>query len=165
MNLNLDRLYQIINECSTQVRIGDVVKQETVGPLSVTTVDAMPAESDLVDGLKVIDLVLLKVGVEPDCAAKHKEELVKLIEPLRTILEPGPSYITIGGYIGDQGTAFQLMAIGEVLGLWTVITPRLFGINEEPQLTQAAGQGLIMISGYRRAGEDDITQTEREAGD
>jgi hypothetical protein len=120
MRIDLNRLYAIINECTTQVRIGDVVNEKNVGPLHVTTIDAMPSEADLVDGLVIIDLVLLKVAVHPAKAEAHKAELISLIEPLRAGLEPGPSYIAIGASIGDQGTAFQLMALGEVLGLWKV---------------------------------------------
>jgi hypothetical protein len=164
MSIDLNHLYAILHQCTTQVRIGEVLKEQDVGPLHVTTVDAMPSEADLVDGLVIIDLVLLKVAVHPAKAEAHKAEFISLIEPLRAELEPGPSYIAIGALIGDQGTAFQLMALGEVLGLWKVITPRTLGMKDEAIIQQAAGNGYIMISGYRRPAEDEITQTEREAG-
>ena len=53
----------------------------------------------------------------------------------------------IGGYIGDQGAAFQLMALGQVLGLWEVITPSSLGLTGE-RASMAAGAGYLMISGY-----------------
>jgi hypothetical protein len=145
-----ERLYEILNQCTVQVRVGDVVKHEKVGALDVTTFDAMPSEADLVDNLKVIDMILLKVGVDPVRAAAVKDEFVGLIEPLRPMLESGPSYIAIGGELGDQGAAFQFMALGEVLGLWKVVTPRTLGMADDAAAKNAAGIGYVMISGYRQ---------------
>jgi hypothetical protein len=156
-------LYDILYDCTTQVRIGDVITQETAGPISVTTIDAMPAEAELKPGLKIIDCVLLKVAVDAEKAEHHRAELIKLLEPMRAELEPGPSYIALGGTLGDQGAAFQLMALGEVLGLWKVITPKMLGKTNEAEARHWAGAGYVMISGYRRQGEDDVQQTEREA--
>jgi hypothetical protein len=34
------------------------------------------------------------------------------------------SYIELGAWLGDQGTALMLMGLGKVLGLWELMTPR-----------------------------------------
>ncbi len=33
------------------------------------------------------------------------------------------NFVEIGGWIGNQGVALELMAMGELLGIWKVITP------------------------------------------
>jgi hypothetical protein len=164
--MNMNKLYEILNSCTSLIRVGEVVTQEQAGPMNVTTIDAMPSEAEISnkDDLAIIDCVLVKVGVNKALATTKRADFIEAIEPLRSGLEPGPSYIAIGASIGDQGAAFQFMALGEVLGLWKVITPRTLGITDAHQLRDYAGKGYVMISGYRRIGEDEMSQTEREAG-
>lgn len=66
----------------------------------------------------------------------------------RDRLSGGPSYIELGGWVGDQGVAFQLMACGEAAGLWGIITPKKLGITG-PEGDQLAGNGMVMVDGYR----------------
>lgn len=66
----------------------------------------------------------------------------------RDRLTGGPSYIELGGWVGDQGLAFQLMACGEAAGLWGIISPEKLGITG-PEADQLAGNGMVMIDGYR----------------
>lgn len=58
------------------------------------------------------------------------------------------SYLELGGWIGDQGLALQLMGLGNLLGLWDLLTPRTMlgdlGLSEE-SLMAMAGQGLLTI--------------------
>ena len=54
------------------------------------------------------------------------------------------SYIEIGAWIGDQGYALILMGMGELLGLWKLLTPTSFGMPEELR-QMMAGQGLVTI--------------------
>lgn len=62
-------------------------------------------------------------------------------------LEVGPSYIELGAIIGDQGAALQLMALGEALKLWVVLTPTKLGATPE-QARIAAQHGFLMIGGF-----------------
>ncbi len=162
--IDANKLFNILTSCTFLIRVGDVVSEEQVGPLSVTTIDAMPSEDEVKNKeLQIVDCILVKVGVDKAEAEKHRAEFIATIEPLRSVLEPGPSYIAIGAYIGDQGAAFQFMALGEVLGLWTVFTPKTLGVMDATQLREYAGRGYVMIGGYARKGESELEQTEREA--
>jgi hypothetical protein len=155
--MNLQRLYALLNECSTLVRVGEVKTVEQVGSMQVTTIDAMPAETDLVDGLTVVDLVLVKVAVDMTKANALKQELVGMLDGLPTemaaILKGGPSYIALGAVFGDQGVALQFIAVGAALGLWSAVTPAALGITDPATAKQFAGSGLVMMSGYISKGE------------
>lgn len=63
----------------------------------------------------------------------------------------GPSYITWGGWIGDQGMALRLMALGEHYGVWDVVTPKTIGAPQE-LWDDMAGSGFVFTSGVRRDG-------------
>lgn len=54
-------------------------------------------------------------------------------------------YMEVGGWIGDQGLAMQLMGLGAVLGLWTLLTPRMLPGLPEPLVMQMAGAGMVTI--------------------
>ena len=80
-----------------------------------------------------------------------KNELLALLEaeyPEMDRLRGGPSYIEIGGVIGDQGDALRLIGLGELVGLWKAITPKSLHM-EGSQADMLAGQGLIMASGLK----------------
>lgn len=54
------------------------------------------------------------------------------------------NYMELGGWIGDQGLAMQFMGLGELLGLWRVMTPNALPIPDELK-QQMAGMGMISI--------------------
>ena len=57
------------------------------------------------------------------------------------------SYIELGGWIGDQNLALQLMGLGSLLGLWKLLTPKtiLGGIADNDLAMKMAGQGYVAI--------------------
>ena len=57
------------------------------------------------------------------------------------------SYISIGGVLGDQGLALMMIGLGEILGLWDVLTPQkvLPGFDKSVY-DQMMGMGLISAS-------------------
>jgi hypothetical protein len=148
--MNLERLYKILEYTTVQLRKGEPVTHTVVGPLAVTTIDNMPHESEAMPSLELVDMEMLTIGVDKDEAAKLKPELITILDtyPKPERLAAGPSYIEVGAEIGDQGAAFQLFALGQVLGLWKVITPKVLGF-EGAEAREFAGRGLIMISGYK----------------
>lgn len=163
--MNLDRLYKILNETTMQLRKGGVyegtpelVEQAKRGgdePLKgggVLEIYAMPHESEAHPGVEKVDLEFLVIGVDKAKAEEHRAELVDILKtyPQPDRLAGGPSYIEVGGEIGDQGAAFQLFALGKVLGLWDVITPATFGMSGA-EAREAAGRGYIMMTGFRAA--------------
>lgn len=151
--MNLDHLHTLLRDCTKQLRKGDVVTESGGNfGMKVTTIDNMPhADAPENDGLEKIDMELVVIGVDKTKAEQRRAELIDLLnhypEPER--LAGGPSYIEVGGVIGDQGAAFQLFALGQVLGLWKVITPASMGITG-PEAKALAGTGMVMITGYRR---------------
>lgn len=151
--MNLNRLHEILRDCTKQLRKGEVMKNEGAFGMSVLTIDAMPhADAPGNDGLEKVDLHFLIIGVDKAIAESHRAELVGLLNAYPQVdrLEQGPSYIEVGGEIGDQGAAFQLFALGNVLGFWDVITPGKMGFSGK-EADSMAGNGFVMITGYRPA--------------
>ena len=54
------------------------------------------------------------------------------------------SFIEVGGWIGDQGLAMQLMGLGWLLGLWQCMTPKLIGVDGDLAM-QMAGMGYVSL--------------------
>ena len=172
--MNLDRLRQILRETTVQLRKGaeiegdpelvDAVRNFREGddigkiPGGSVHIYAMPHESEAKNGIEKVDCHFITVGVDKAKAEAHKEELVGILKDWPSEawgnhipkLEEGPSYIHVGGAIGDQGAAFQLFALGMVLGFWDIITPAKLGITGD-RADQIAGRGLVMISGFKAA--------------
>ena len=148
--VNLERLHEIIRKTTVQLRKGEAVEEHQTGNIHTTEVFAMPHEDQVVnDGIKKVDCHFIVVGVDKIKAEHYRDELFEI---LKTYPEPdrlagGPSYIEMGRMIGDQGAAFQLFAIGQVLGFWEVITPKTMGFTG-PFANQMAGSGMVMISGF-----------------
>lgn len=168
--MDLDRLYEILRECTIQLRKGEVfegsqnlvAQAEAMGrgeqttPLTgggVLTIDMNPPVSAARPDLKLIDCHFLKIGVDVKLAQARRDELTAILDqwPQPDRLAGGPSYIEVGGVIGDQGAAFQLFALGQALGLWKVITPGSLGLTGR-EADDAAGSGFVMISGYSNGG-------------
>lgn len=146
--MDLDRLYKILNKVTVQLRKGEEFEEHQEGNLKVVEVFMMPHESEVSNFVKV-DCVFLTIGVDKEKAEKYREEIITILKnyPQPERLAGGPSYIEVGGVIGDQGATFQLFALGEVLGLWKVITPKTLGMDDV-EARQLAGVGMILISGY-----------------
>jgi hypothetical protein len=153
--MNTSELYRILGECTAMFRKGEVITTKRVGVLEVTTVDAMPTVEEGNGRFHCdvfVDVHFVTIGVDSAKAEKHRQAFIDALGPDYGLLERGPSYLHIGAEIGDQGAAFCLMAMGEALGLWRVITPAKLHMEGE-RAEQAAGLGYIMISGFNRQGE------------
>ena len=162
--MNVDRLYKILSETTVQLRKGemvhgdkhlvDAIKQGRdldKEPGGVVTIDAMPHVTEAPSGIEKVDLEFLVIGVDRAAAEENRMELVEILKtyPQPNRLAGGPSYIEVGAQIGGQGAAFQLFALGKVLGLWDVITPATMGFAGE-EARQVAGSGFVMISGFKQ---------------
>lgn len=147
--MNLKLLYEILSDTTIQLRKGDVVERGQAGPIAVTTIDFNPPVEAARPDLEKVDLEFLVIGVDRAKAESYRTPLVGLLNtyPRPERLAAGPSYIEVGGVIGDQGAAFQLFALGKTLGLWDVITPGKMGFEGE-EARDMAGRGFVMITGY-----------------
>lgn len=150
--MNLDRLYHILHDTTVQLRKGAEVEERRVGNVQVTEVYAMPHEAQAENSIEKVDCHFIVVGVDKAKAKQYKNELIAILKtyPQPGRLAGGPSYIEVGAEIGDQGAAFQLFALGQVLGLWKVITPEKLNFTG-PEAHQMAGLGFVMISGFKTA--------------
>lgn len=166
--MNLDKLYQILRETTVQLRKGEEIEGDpelvdavksfkesddvSKFPGGSVHIYAMPHESQANNGIEKVDCHFIVVGVNKVLAEAHKDELIAILKtyPQPERLAGGPSYIEVGSEIGDQGAAFQLFALGKVLGFWDIITPAKLGITG-PEADQMAGMGFVMIDGFRAA--------------
>lgn len=162
--MDLKRMREILDECTIQLRKGDVVhgdkhlvdaiiegKNLDDVPGGVVTIDAMPHVSEAKPHVKQFDMVMLNIGVDEATALTFKDEMAAI---LRTYPQPerlagGPSYIELGAEIGDQGRAFQLLAFGDAVGFWKVITPKTLGITDPVVARDLAGVGMVMCTGFK----------------
>lgn len=127
---DMDKLYGILAATTAQIRKG-------------ANIDARKLER--------VDCHFIDIAVDHAKAKSARADLINILNNWpNDQLAGGPSYIDVGATIGDQGAAFQLFALGEVLGLWSIITPKKLGLDDETA-ESFAGAGLIMMTGYRRA--------------
>lgn len=163
--MDLKKLYDILGETTIQLRKGEMVhgSSNLVEAIKegrdldragggVVTIDAMPHTDEAGPDIEKVDCEFLVIGVDRKKAEERRGDLIEILNsyPNPDRLAGGPSYIEVGAEIGDQGAAFQLFALGKALGLWEVITPKAFGF-EGAEARQMAGQGFVMMSGYRKA--------------
>ena len=89
------------------------------------------------------DLTFFKVAAqgEPDPA-----EFKRLVEAENPHWLDGKehSYLETGGDMGDQGIALMTMGLGDVLGVWKVLSPATLGIDGA-LAQQMAGMGMVSI--------------------
>lgn len=162
--MNIARLHEILTDTTTQLRKGEVFEgtpelveqakrgDEELKGGGVLKVYAMPHESEAPEGMETVDLHFITVGVDREKAENNRDDFISILNeyPDRAELYGGPSYISVGATIGDQGAALQLFALGKVLGLWSIITPEQMGFAGA-DADELAGGGFIMMSGYQAA--------------
>lgn len=161
--MDINGLYEILRKTCGQLRKGEVFEGtpemvawakepgDDPAPSGVLEVYAMPRESDPAFAeFEKVDCHFVTVAVNKAAAEGEREKLLTILNdwPEPDMLAGGPSYIAVGGVIGDQGAAFELFALGKVLGLWDVITPEKLGMTGD-MARQMAGSGFIMCTGYR----------------
>lgn len=166
MTWDNDKFYQIIGETCGQFRKGPIYQgspnlvaaAESGDPTAlekggggVLEIYDMPPAEAIPDECEVVDMHFVKVAVNKARAEARRADLIALLDsyPNPAELAGGPSYMAVGGVVGDQGAAFELFALGKVLGIWGVITPATFGMTGA-EADRAAGAGYIMCTGYRR---------------
>lgn len=104
------------------------------------------------------DLIFFKVSLKGNPSDVDKEsmksEMIKLIkehegEFCEVDVFDGKehNYLELGGWIGDQGLALTMMGVGELLGLWKLLTPKsmLGPFLTDELCNQMAGLGMITI--------------------
>lgn len=151
----IKELAALVRQSTIVFRKGDVITVEEKGDLRVISIDNFPP---IPSHGEWIDCHFVGVGFTEMAADKEQFAgiLSKALDspgcygpmPAET-LEGGPSYINVGGWIGDQTLAFQLMALMEHYGMGEVVTPAKLHITGE-QADQLAGGGMIYIAKFKR---------------
>lgn len=124
-----------------------------------------PQESEAPDPDALVDLHFFRVAVDRERAEAKRAVLDAVLAgwPLDPTYMPdnrltqGPSYIELGAQIGTamgQQDAMRLMALGETLGTWRIVTPRrlLGNTITDAEADAMAGRGFVLIDGYKPAG-------------
>jgi hypothetical protein len=108
-------------------------------------------QEEITQSSKKINVHFFEVAVQDNIAPILAEDLAVYLSDLCTedFLRKGPSYIELGAVLGDQRLALTVMAVGEALRLWEVITPAKLGVIGVPG-DQMAGQGCVLTDGFKR---------------
>lgn len=148
MIMDTDKLYKILTETTVQLRKGDMVEEKKGEMIKVVNMYFMQHVSEITDkDVEFVDVHYMIVGVNKSQAEKYRDEFVALLKtyPDYERFKQGLSYIEVGAVIGSQAGAFELFALGEVLGLWNVLTPEKLGITGA-DADELAGMGMVMFS-------------------
>ena len=148
--MDLKRLGEILYETTREYRKGAVVERSAGAVMDVSEVYIMPHVSEAPDTHQLVDCEFLEIGVDKTKAERLKPDLIEVLKgyPEMDRFIGGPSYIEVGGVLGDQSAAFRLFALMKVLGLGDLITPATFGFKGQ-EARDAAGSGFIMIAPNR----------------
>lgn len=92
-----------------------------------------------------IDLTFFKVAARNNPTLEELRDRVE--DTLPSLLDGKEhSYILIGGEIGDQGLALELIALGGIVGLWKVLSPEtLLPFMDDATKLHMAGTGMIAL--------------------
>lgn len=104
------------------------------------------------------DMIFFKVALIPDIPTPEVFR-AKTAEHEGEFNECNPfdgaehSFIELGGWIGDQGLAMQYMALGHLIGVFDLLTPKtmLPGLVTDDQAMALAGSGMVAIKAKQEA--------------
>lgn len=146
-------LNDFVRRVTVAYRKGEEVTVTENGAVRVIEINGYPTAPDSTG----VDVHFLMIGFTPEVDEITPLEFVDMIVDAETgewmsflldEFKQGPSYITIGAWLGSQDQALRFMALGEHYGLWHVITPAKLGATGE-RADKMAGTGFVMISGLK----------------
>lgn len=141
-------LAEVVEAQTTPHRKGEIVEIKDEPGLQVVNITNFPP---VPQRGTLVDMHFIQVGFTE--AAADCEGFVEALRAALTvpgefceidehILRSGPSYITLGGWLGDQTLALRFMALCEFHELGQVITPKTMGMDNE-MADLMAGRGMI----------------------
>ncbi|MDE1761907.1 MAG: hypothetical protein KGH78_01795 [Candidatus Micrarchaeota archaeon] len=152
--MDYEKLRKILDETTRSYRKGPLVQTRRDADIEVTEVDNFPSTREAPSGpnFDKVDMVFFDVSVNRGEAERYRREFIGILNGFsdqeKAMMKDGPSYLYLGGVLGDQGIALRFMALGSTLGLWQVLNPaKMMGGNDD-QIAQAVGRGYLLISGY-----------------
>ncbi len=94
-----------------------------------------------------VDTGFFWVSAKNNPTAEELNALLLAEYPGTDRLKDGPSYIEIGGVLGDQGLAIRLIGLGVLVKIWTSISPASLGIEGEAA-RNLLGRGCLFPVGW-----------------
>lgn len=148
--MDIEKLVKILKETTVSLRKGDARTDEKKGNVTVTNLYFMP-HTNGVNDVEKVDMHFIVIGVNKAEAEKRRDEFVALVKTYPDLdrFYQGLSYIELGGVIESQEAALQFMALGQVLGLWDIVTPEKLGMDGK-MADDLAGMGFVMITPIRK---------------
>ena len=151
--MDTQRLCDIVQASTIVFRKGESIEGGQVGNVDVVELFGYNHTKDAPSGdnFDIVDMVFVDVVVD---RAKAEQYRGALAEQLRNYPQPerlanGPSYIELAPNLGmEQEGAFRVMALGKTLGMWDIMSAKSLGMDDATT-RKLAGQGLLMISGYK----------------
>lgn len=139
-------------------RKGPEITVRDVGPVRVVEVFGYPEAPSYGE---LVDVYFVSVGfteAAADPAGFRADVEAACVDPgyngvMLTVVDlaGGPSYITLGGWLGSQELALRFMALAAHYGCSSEpITPARFGADAD-QAAELAGRGFVMLGGWRAA--------------
>jgi hypothetical protein len=101
-----------------------------------------------------VDLIFFKVRAVNN---SDKEEFKRLVENEYPHWLDGKehSYLETGGDMGDQGLALMTMGLGELLGIWELLTPEsMMPFLDDNTKMKMAGTGFVNIIAKKENGNE-----------
>jgi hypothetical protein len=156
MSRAIDGLAQLLVHETIVYRKGAEITEREVGGVKVIEVfgyPETPSRGELVDvhfvnvGFteRAADPAGFRSVVEAACA----EVGYNGVTITATDLAEGPSYITLGGWLGSQELALRFLALAYHYGCTSVVvTPEVMGATGA-QADELAGAGYVMLGGWK----------------
>ena len=141
---------EVVEGCTTVFRVAEVpagLLGAALGAVSMGRPEGAPGSAgEAVE----IDAHFFVCAVDPAGAEAALGAVVAWCEayPDPDRLAGGPTFVEVAEVAGDPVTAIRIFAVGEVLGLWNVITPERLGFSGT-EAEEMAAKGLVMITGYQ----------------
>ena len=151
--MNAQKLYDIIQDSTRVLRKGEEVERRQVGNVDVVELFGYDhtSEAPSGDNFDKVDMIFVDVVVDRARAERYRADLTRILRdyPQPERLVGGPSYIELAPNLEmQQEGALRLMALGKTLGMWDVMSAKTLGMDDATA-RQMAGQGFLMISGYK----------------
>lgn len=167
--MNIETIHKALMACvKTYRKQEDAIRAYSVGGglVGVMEINTDPHEAQCPSMLTKVDVHFFIAGVDKEAALWWRPQVIEALAEDAETLKKGPSYLTLGAVVGDQQAALMLMALGQVMGLWRVVTPAMLRVPLDMQ-ERAAGNGYVLISGYRTGpfeeGNDDGREPQLDA--
>lgn len=102
-----------------------------------------------------VDMIFFRVSAVNDPKADEMKALIAAhqsdYEPVNPLDGEEHGYVELGAWLGDQGYAMMFMALGQILGLWKILSPYTMLGKDIPEsmAMQLAGAGYITIKADR----------------